>query len=246
MKRGVLFLLCLVAASAAARASGFSGWAAVVVAGDSYAEDGKSSAVFDNGRMTMAKELVGLGFAPENIRQFTDWPERFRGPGIGRSTPRLIAAGLRDAARHAPDGCFLYLTSHGSEKGIGIGDYVLGPRTLKHMIDTACRSRPAVIVVSACYSGVFVPYLKAVDRIVLTAAAADRSSFGCGETDKYTYFDTCAVEALPGAGDFETFGQRAIACVRAREAKEKVDLPSNPQLAVGSTAVALIPHWKPR
>jgi len=236
-------LLLLVALAVPAPAADFSDWAAVVVAGDSYAEDGKSSPVFDNGRTAIAGELARMGFRPSNIRQFTDWPERYRDAGLEVSTPKRIAAGLREVARRAPGGCLLYMTSHGSGDGIGIGDYTLGPRALKHMIAAACPARPAVLVVSACYSGVFVPFLKGPHRIVFTAAAADRSSFGCGETDKYTYFDTCTVANLPTAGDFVTFAKRTIDCVRAREKKERVDLPSNPQLVVGANAPAEIPHW---
>lgn len=227
--------------AAPAGAGGFENWAAVVASGDSYSEDQKDTAVFDNGRQAIVRQLQAMGFKAGNIRQFTDWPEHY--PGVDRATPKRIAKGLGEAAKTAAAGCLVYFTSHGSEQGIGIGDYLLGPRTLKHMIAKACAKRPAVIVVSACYSGVFVPYLKAGNRVVLTAAAKDRSSFGCGATDKYTYFDACAIETLAKAGDVATFGKRALACVAAREKKEQVDLPSNPQLAVGDKAAALIPHW---
>jgi hypothetical protein len=239
MKKAVLTLLPLLLAPAAA--NGFGDWAAVVVAGDSYSGDQKDTAVFDNGRRTIAKELAGIGFQPGHIRQFTDWPQRFH--DAQRVTPKRIAKGLGEAAAEARGGCLVYLTSHGSEQGIGIGDSVVSPKKLATMIAGACPHRPAVVIVSACYSGVFVDRLKAPDRIVLTAAAKDRSSFGCGATDRYTYFDTCAVENLPGAGDFATFGWRTIACVAAREKKERVDLPSNPQLAIGDHA-AVIPGWK--
>jgi hypothetical protein len=225
-----------------AMANGFGDWAVAVVAGDSYSEDQKDTAVFDNGRQTIVKELKGIGFAPRNIRQFTDWPQRFH--DAVRSTPKHIARGLGEVTRTARAGCLIYLTSHGNEKGIGIGDYMLSPKRLGRLIGSACAKRPAVVIVSACYSGVFVDRLKAPDRIVLTAAAKDRSSFGCGATDQYTYFDTCAIETLPKTGDFISFGKRTIACVAAREKKEKVDLPSNPQLVVGDQAAAVIPHWK--
>lgn len=240
MKKAVVALLPFLLAPAAA--NGFGDWAAVVVAGDSYSSDGKDTAVFDNGRMSIAKELAGLGFQPGHIRQFTDWPQRFADPK--RSTPKHIATGLGEVAGQARAGCLLYLTSHGSERGIGIGDYIVSPKRLAKMIAAACPHRPAVVIVSACYSGVFVERLKAPDRIVLTAAAKDRSSFGCGATDQYTYFDACAVESLPHAGDFATFGRRTLACVSAREKKEQVDLPSNPQLVIGE-ATSVIPHWSP-
>jgi hypothetical protein len=234
-------LLALLLLTAPALANGFENWAAVVAAGDSYSEDQKDTAVFDNGRQTIVKELNGIGFKPQNIRQFTDWPQRFH--DADRSTPKRIAKGLAEAAQTARAGCFVYLTSHGNEDGIGVGDDMLSPKRLGRMIDASCRNRPVVVIVSACYSGVFVDRLKAPDRIVFTAAAKDRSSFGCGATDKYTYFDTCAVENLPKAGDFATFGKRTIACVAAREKKEKVERSSNPQLVVGTKAASLIPHW---
>ena len=77
-----------------------------------------------------------------------------------------------------------------------------------------------------------------------SAAAADRSSFGCGESDHFTFFDACVVESLPQARDFADLGKRAIACVAKRETKEAVDLPSNPQLAIGAKASAVIPAWR--
>lgn len=243
MKKTVFLLLYSVLMAVPADAGGFDDWAAVVVAGDSFAHSGKRSAVFDNGRSEIARELVAIGFRADNIRQLSDRPRKYPDGHPARSTLRNLARGLRSVADKTHGGCLVYLTSHGDDKGIGVGDELLSPRGLSGILAGMCYRRPAVVIVSACYSGVFVDKLKASDRIVLTAAAKDRSSFGCGETDKYTYFDTCAVESLPGAGDFVRFGQRTIACVAAREKKEKVDLPSNPQLAVGEHAAAVIPRW---
>lgn len=52
----------------------------------------------------------------------------------------------------------------------------------------ALGDTPTVVILSACYSGSFVPALAANNRIVLTAAAADRNSFGCSYRDDNTYF----------------------------------------------------------
>jgi len=242
MNRCVYLLLCAVALAVPA-AAGFGDWAAIVVAGDSFAHSGKRSAVFDNGRTAIARELTAIGFRSENILQFSDRPKKYRDGHPARSTNRNLARGLSQVAAKARGGCLAYLTSHGDDQGIGIGDDLLSPRGLAGMLHDACGDRPAVVIVSACYSGVFVERLKAPNRIVLTAAAKDRSSFGCGETDQFTFFDTCTVENLPGAGDFATFAKKTIACVAAREKKEEVDQPSNPQLAVGDHA-AVIPRWK--
>jgi hypothetical protein len=44
-----------------------------------------------------------------------------------------------------------------------------------------------VIVISACYSGSFIPALQSPETLIITASAADKTSFGCNEAD-YTYF----------------------------------------------------------
>lgn len=47
---------------------------------------------------------------------------------------------------------------------------------------------PTAVILSACYSGSFVPKLASDKRIVLSAAAADRNSFGCSYHEDNTYF----------------------------------------------------------
>jgi hypothetical protein len=95
-----------------------------------------------------------------------------------------------------------------------------------------------VVVISACFSGVFVPALAGRNRMVLTAARPDRASFGCGEQDEYTFFDACVLGALPQAHDFAALGTAAQACVAKREAETGAMPPSEPQMEVG---VALRP-----
>ena len=74
------------------------------------------------------------------------------------------------------------------------------------------------MIISACFSGVFVPALAGPNRMVLTAARPDRSSFGCGEADKYPYFDQCVLESMPHAADFAALGtHRAGLRRRARD-----------------------------
>lgn len=245
----LVFLLAAILAasypvSSALAANGFSDWAAVVVAGDSHAHSGAPSEVFDNARRDIAGELVSIGFAPSNIMQFSVQPEHYPGAPPRTSTPQHVSGGLWDLSNRTSAGCLAYFTSHGSPDGIVMGDGELSPDQMARIVGNSCGARPTVVVVSACYSGVFVPALQAPNRIILTAAAADRSSFGCGESDRYTYFDTCVVQWLTRAGDFPDFGKDVIACVDAREKKEKVDLPSQPQLFVGALAANAVPRWR--
>jgi hypothetical protein len=225
-------------------ANGFSDWAAIVVAGDWHADSGAPSAVFDNARRDISGELVAIGFSRANIMQFSVRPDRYPAAAPRTATVRHISGGLWDLSNHASGGCLAYFTSHGSSDGIVLGDAELSPNQLARIVGNSCGTRPTVVIVSACYSGVFVPALKAPNRIVLTAAAANRSSFGCGEADKYTFFDTCTMYWLKRAGDFPHFGKDMLACVKAREKKEKIGPPSSPQLFVGAEGVNAIPRWK--
>jgi hypothetical protein len=88
---------------------------------------------------------------------------------------------------------------------------------------------------------VFVPALAGPNRMVLTAARPDRSSFGCGEADKYPYFDQCVLESLPNSSDFASLGRTVQGCVAAREIKEGMKPPSEPQLYIGAGIKPLLP-----
>jgi hypothetical protein len=81
----------------------------------------------------------------------------------------------------------------------------------------------------------FIPVLRAPNRVILTAARPDRTSFGCSEDLKYTFFDQCVLETLPMVQDFLSLADRVKECVAVRETAEKVTPPSEPQLYVGTS-----------
>jgi Peptidase C13 family len=229
---------------APASASGFANWAAIIVAADFHAHSGADSEVFDNARRDISTDLLHLGFAPSNVMQFSVRPERYPAQQPRRADAQTIATSLWDLSNRTDGGCLVYFTSHGSTDGIALGDDVLSPRKMNQLITNACGDRPTVIVVSACFSGVFVPELAAPTRMVLTAARPDRTSFGCGEQERYTFFDTCMVQYLPGSGDFPDLAKNVIGCVAAREKKDGIKYPSEPQLSIGATVAAQLPRWK--
>jgi hypothetical protein len=111
------------------------------------------------------------------------------------------------------------------------------------MIDNACGSRPTVVFVAACYSGVFVGPLSGPNRFVMTAARPDRPSFGCGDNDHYTFFDNCWLDAVGGTSDFGGLAQSIRACVSNKEHQIGA-LPSEPQLRIGTNAASELPHWR--
>ncbi|MCL7713636.1 C13 family peptidase [Stenotrophomonas mori] len=147
------------------------------------------------------------------------------------------------------DVLFLYLSSHGLEDssvylhtGPDEEDY-LAPEDLAQLLDDAGIGN-AVIVVSACYSGGFVPVLKAPDRMVITAARRDRPSFGCGNTDSATWFGRAfLVEALNATNDFAAAFAMARASVRQRERQEG-EQPSHPQFFAGRAILPVLARWR--
>ena len=232
--------LAVVAGSANAAAP-LANWAAVFVAGDARDHEGGPSEGFDNARRDLAQAFVTAGFSPEHIRQFSVHPERYSDTRPMKSELIQVTAELSRLAVKAPDGCLIYFTSHGSPQGAIVGDEMLSPTLAADLVGATCADRPTVVVISACFSGVFVSALQAPNRMVLTAARPDRSSFGCGQTDKYPYFDACMLESLPTAPDFGALGRAAQTCVAHREQAENLAPASEPQLAIGGELRPVLP-----
>ena len=235
-------LILALAPGLALAASPFAGWAAIVVSGDFHSSHTNNpTETFDNARRDVAAELVRKGFAPENVLQFSVRPERYPDQKLAKSDMQPIYEGLHDVTQRAKAGCLVYFTSHGSPQGVLLDGQILPPRTLDELVSEACGTRPTVVIISACFSGVFVPALADNNRMVLTAARPDRSSFGCSESDKYPYFDACMLQELPGVHDFVALGPKVQACVARRETDTGMSPPSEPQLFVGAGLRPILP-----
>ncbi len=235
--------LSLTIASCANAASPFHDWAAVVVAGDWHAHSGGPSEAFDNARRDVSRELARLGFTPGNTQQFSVRPERYKDVVPLKSAPKAIYESLVTLTTKAQGGCLVYFSSHGAPTGLVIDDGVLPPGILAAMLDRTCGTRPTIVVISACFSGVYVPYLAGGNRMIITAARPDRTSFGCGEADKYPYFDDCFLQTTPRAKNFPALATAVQTCVAAREIKEGMTPPSEPQVFIGAQLRPILPLY---
>ncbi|MDP3490135.1 MAG: C13 family peptidase [Phenylobacterium sp.] len=235
-----LGLACGLLATRPALAAPFETWAAVVVAGDAKGSLGGPTEAFDNARRDIAKAFTGLGLASAQIAQFSVRPEAERGARPQKASARAIYQTLSDLAPAAA-GCLVYFTSHGDPRGVLVNDEILPPAILGAMLDRSCGTKPTVVVISACFSGVFVPALAKPNRMILTAARPDRTSFGCGEADTYPYFDACFLGALDEVGDFISLSRAVVSCVREREQAEGLSPPSEPQVWIGPQLRPLLP-----
>ena len=121
---------------------------------------------------------------------------------------------------------FLFMTSHGrkdhefvlNQKAMTLRG--LRPTTLAEMLAES-RIRWKVVLVSACYSGGFIEPLKNSETMVITAARADRTSFGCEDENEFTYFGRAFFkEALPVSGSFFEAFTKAQALVGEWESND--------------------------
>lgn len=168
------------------------------------------------------------------------------------ATATNLERGLRGVAQHMDveqDILLLYLTSHGSDDHwLYVNQPPLpldqiDPPRLRAALDGA-GIRWRVLVVSACYSGGWIDALRDARTLVLTAARADRTSFGCGAQSDITWFgDAFLVHALNETTDFIEAFRRASALIAQWE-KEDDYTPSQPQLDEGRDIGARLEAWR--
>ena len=138
---------------------------------------------------------------------------------------------------------FLVLTSHGSPDGLAVTAgrraETLKPSTLPAMLERTGVRRKAVVI-SACYSGVFIPRLANADTLVIYAADANHASFGCEDKAKWTFFGEAFFNiALRQTKTLKEAFLLARTLVSKRELRQGFD-PSHPQMAGGANVGALL------
>jgi hypothetical protein len=152
---------------------------------------------------------------------------------LGRALARVGQAMNPDE-----DILFLYISAHGdrahrlsaSQPPLELAS--LTPTSLARMLQRS-GVRWRVIVVSACYSGGYIEPLRDDNTVVITAAAADRASFGCEEGRDFTYFGEAYFrDSLARTRSFTSAFTVARQIVSRREAREHRQ-PSLPQMWVG-------------
>lgn len=165
-------------------------------------------------------------------------------PAAGGMYPAFTHDTLRDSlgrVGHAmnphEDVLFLYLTSHGSQRGLAVDNEVLEPAELRRMLDGA-GIMWRVIVIAGCETGVFIDALKTETTLIATAASDSRPSYGCESGRAYTEFGRALLaEELPQATNFGAALREAARDVTRNEAAADI-LPSEPQIAEGPAIAA--------
>lgn len=157
---------------------------------------------------------------------------------------------LADRMDPEQDILFLFVTSHGSENhrltidqnGLELPD--LGAEKLAALIDNS-KIRWNVVVISACYSGGFIDALADDRTLIITAASADRASFGCSDDADLTYFGRAYFhDALQQDPDFYRAFEPAAARVRELEQEEGYSQHSNPAIHAPAAILEQLERWQ--
>ena len=156
-------------------------------------------------------------------------------------TLNSISFVLRSVAKRMDpeeDVLLLHLTSHGLRDGEfslrhpAMPLYALTPLYLRSLLDEA-GVRNRVVIVSSCFSGAFVGPLATGDTMVLTAASADRPSYGCSSDAKMTDFSRALyLKALSKTRSLREAAVQTLDLVREDE-KARGYTHSLPQLRSG-------------
>lgn len=175
--------------------------------------------------------------------------------------PWATALNLQRALQHvarlmdpAEDVLFIHLTSHGARQGeLAAGFWPMSvegvrPQQLKGWLDEA-GIRHRVISVSACYSGSWIDAFSDAGTLIMTAADAQHTSYGCGTLSELTFFGRAMYDEQLRSRT-RSFAEahaaaRLVIQQREREAG-KDDGYSNPQLRIGSTVQAPLERLRRR
>ena len=150
----------------------------------------------------------------------------------------------------AEDVLVLYSTSHGLDLGLAYhygdtGYGILSPARFKSVLEELGIER-RILLISACYSGVFVPALASPDTAILTAAADNRTSFGCEAENDWTFFgDALINRALRQPQSLSDASREAGRSVAEWEAERRL-LASLPQTVIGESVSEWLPELELR
>jgi len=199
----------------------------------------------------LASRVLSERYGMENrgLSLINDQRDLERAPLASVSGLKYALRGLARRMNVDNDVLFLVISSHGAKDpaiAVSNSDLPLNDMTDEDLASALSDSgiKWRVIIISACYAGGFIEALKDPRTIVITAAAADRTSFGCSNDRDLTYFGEAFFrDALPEARSLRDAFDRAKSAIALRERRERVDA-SKPQAYFGAEMEAKLAAMK--
>ena len=211
--------------------SAHAAWHAIMVSGDDSIRN------FDNSRDALGELFAAKGLTAENQHHLNSQFSLEAKPPADQATLQALAFSFTQLnIRPEQDACLFYVSSHGKQ-GDGVymkrvHDGQLTPAQLNTALNWTCGTAPTVVMVSACYSGQFIQPLHADNRIIMTAASAQRPSFGCSEAQEYTFWDGCVIDHFERSNTWENLYANVKQCIAQKE--QQLGYPaSQPQAYFG-------------
>ena len=140
------------------------------------------------------------------------------------------------------DVLLVFMTSHGEKTGFalqlpGNAPAELTPQQVATALDSeGIKNR--VVIVSACFAGIFMAPLQNDNSVVMTASDDKSTSFGCAPEREWTYFgDALFHQSLLPGNDFQQAFNHARILIGGWELMDHI-APSNPQASFGAALVA--------
>ncbi len=160
-------------------------------------------------------------------------------PNGSPSALAITLARIAEIMDRNEDVVVLYTAGHGAPVGLAYHDGdegfgIISPARMARMFDElGIKNR--LLILSACYSGIFVPMMSSDTTALFTAASADRTSFGCAADRDWTFFgDAMINNALRQPVPLAQAGENARALIAKWEGMNSNIIPSQPQVAIGS------------
>jgi len=184
--------------------------------------------LFDKHWNTQSRSIALI--ADEGTKESTAYPTR--------ANLRRAASAVGKKMNPQKDVFLLFLTSHGSRSGLeatvpGDSGFTFSAVDARKLLeDSGAKYR--IVIISACHAGTLISELADENTMVIAAAHATRTSFGCSFADLHTWFTQALFEALISKPQFEAAFHITVKSIEAREQGGEAWEQSLPQLHVGS------------
>ncbi len=212
-------------------------WKGALFTGDN------SIVAFDNARKDLKTTFMKMdsNLQDPDLAELSMMNSEINGT-VQKMSKAALKQALLDLNMGDKDRCLIHMTSHGSKSAFYlVSQGGMTPTEFDEILDETCGTRPTVLLISACYSGIFTDSsaMQQDNRIILSAARKDRTSFGCSAEAEYTYWDGCLLDNLESSTSWSNLYDNVTECITRKEGSGFT--PSLPQKFIGS-AVTNLPY----